>query len=54
MPSTCSPGIAKLNPRWDKFVVAEARSIEVPIAYRLFSIKKITGSFHSSAMLKVS
>ena len=43
MPSTCSPGIANDRPRWHKCVVEEERSIEVPIAYLLFSMTKTIG-----------
>ena len=47
MPSTCSPGMAKDTPRWERSVVADERSIEVPMAYLLFSMMNTTGSFHS-------
>ena len=38
MPSTSSPGISKEMPRLKSSVSAEARAIEVPMAYWLFSI----------------
>ncbi|MNT96598.1 hypothetical protein D3C72_2387350 [compost metagenome] len=54
MPSTCSPGMSNEAPRMEKSVVAAARSIEVPMAYLLFSMTKTTGRFQSLAMLKLS
>ena len=54
MPSTCSPGMSNERPRWEKSVVAAERSMEVPMAYLLFSMMNTTGSFQSLAMLKLS
>ena len=38
MPSTCSPGMPKLAPRWLSWVVEDERSMLVPMAYWLFSM----------------
>ena len=51
MPSTCSPGMPKASPRPNRVFDLVARLTEVPMAYWLFSITKMTGRSHSTAML---
>ena len=46
--------MANDSPRWERLVVDDERSTEVPIAYMLFSMMNTTGSLHSCAMLKAS
>ena len=48
------PGMLKEMPRRENSDTAEARATLVPMAYWLFSMMYTTGSFHSSAMLKLS
>ncbi len=49
MPSTRHAGIEKPWPRTEKRVSALASSARVDTAYRLFSMKNATGSFHVEA-----